>query len=123
MARNNRPVQFNGNQYADRIDNVGGDQFNYNDSSGLFAFQALGGTAKFFAVLGLLIFFAGFLMFGFFVVAFMMTIISAMGSTEPPDMSSVASLAVPWLPLGIGLAVAGILIINIAVALGKPRYR
>jgi hypothetical protein len=90
---------------------------------GIGAIQATHGLPKFFVLLGLLITYAGAAMFGYVVVSFIVTIWSSMGSSEPPDMSGMADLVVPWLPLGIGLVFVGGIIGQIALALGGPRRR
>jgi hypothetical protein len=123
MTRSSGDRRFDGDQYAYRIDNIGGDQVNIFDAGGIHAIQATGGIAKFFVILGLLISYIGAAMFFFVVVSFIVTIWSSMGSSEQPDMSGIADLVVPWLPLGIGLAFVGGVIGSIALAVGRPRYR
>jgi hypothetical protein len=96
---------------------------NLYDTGGIGAIQATGGLAKLFVIIGLLLSYVGAGMFFFVVVTFITTIWSSMGASEPPDMSSVTSVVVPWLPLGVGFLFVGGVIGSIALALGKPRYR
>lgn len=124
MARSRRDggVHYDGDYDADRMYFAARD-INLFDTGGIGAIQATGGIAKLFVIAGLLITYVGAGMFFFVVVSFMVTIWSSFGSNEPPDMSSVSSVVVPWLPLGIGLAFVGSVVGSIALALGKPRYR
>lgn len=123
MARSSGDRRFDGDQYAYRIDNIGGDQVNIFNAGGIHAIQATGGVAKLFVILGLLVSYAGAAMFLYVVVSFIVTIWGTMGSPEPPDMSAISELVVPWLPVGIGLAFVGGVIGSIALAVGRPRYR
>ncbi|HEY7737328.1 MAG TPA: hypothetical protein VH813_11085 [Candidatus Limnocylindrales bacterium] len=124
MTRNRgRYVRFDGDQDADVINNVAGDQVNLFDAGGILAIQATGGIAKVFVMLGLVLTYIGAAMFFFVVVSFIVTIWGSMGSAGEPDMSFVTGIVVPWLPLGIGLAFVGGVIGNIALALGRPRWR
>ena len=116
-------VDFGGDYQAEHMNLVGRDQINVFDAGGIFAIQATGGIAKVFVIIGLLLAYAGMAMFGYVVVSFMVTIWGSMGSTEQPDMSAIAGIVVPWLPLGIGLAFVGSIVANIALAVGKPRGR
>jgi hypothetical protein len=116
-------VGFDGEYHADEMNLVGRDQINLYDAGGILAIQQTGGIAKLFVILGLLAAYAGMAMFGYVVVSFIVTIWSSMGSSDMPDMSSVADLVVPWLPVGIGLAFVGSVVASIALALGRPRYR
>lgn len=116
-------VDFNGDYRADQMYIAGRDQINVFDAGGIAAIQATGGLAKLFVILGLLVTYAGMAMFGYVVVSFIVTIWSSMGSSEQPDMSGIAKLVVPWLPLGIGLVFIGSIVASIALAVGRPRYR
>ena len=81
---------------------------------------------KLFVVLGLVATYAGFAMFLYFVISFMLWVFQAMGEADPqnmPDFSSISDLAVPWLPLGIGLMFIGMAVAGLALAVGKPRGR
>ena len=115
-------VDFSGRYEGEHLNLVGRDQINLFDGGGIMAIQATGGIAKLFVVLGLLLAYAGMAMFGYVVVSFIVTIWSSMGTSEPPDMSGVTEIVVPWLPLGIGLAFVGSAVASIALAVGRPRY-
>jgi hypothetical protein len=123
MTRSGGDRRFDGDQYADVIHNIGGDQVNIFDAGGIHAIQATSGIPKLFVILGLIVSYVGAAMFFFVVVSFIVTIWSSMGSSEQPDMSGIADLVVPWLPLGIGLAFVGSAVGSIALAVGRPRYR
>jgi hypothetical protein len=96
---------------------------NLYGAGGIEAIQATGGIAKVFVLIGLILSYAGAGMFFFVVGSFIVTIWSSMGSSEPPDMSSITGIVTPWLPLGIGLLFVGGVIGSLALALGKPKYR
>jgi hypothetical protein len=116
-------VHFDGDYDADRMYLAGRD-INLYSGGGIEAIQATGGLAKFFVIVGIVLAYIGAAMFFYVVVSFIVTIWSSMGSAEQPDMSGIADLVVPWLPLGIGFLFVGSVIGNIALALGKPRsYR
>jgi hypothetical protein len=124
MTRRRRGrVHFDGDYDAQQMYLAGRD-INLYDLGGIGAIQATGGIAKLFVMAGLLLSYVGAAMFFYVVVSFIVTIWSSMGSSEPPDMSGVADLVVPWLPIGIGLVFIGSVIGSIALAIGKPRsYR
>jgi hypothetical protein len=125
MARRTRrgDVHFDGDYDADRMYLAGRD-INLYDLGGIGAIQATGGIPKLFVIAGLVLSYVGAAMFFYVVVSFIVTIWSSMGSSEPPDMTGVADIVVPWLPVGVGLAFVGGVIGSIALAVGKPRsYR
>jgi hypothetical protein len=121
-SRRDREVHYDGDYDADQMYFAARD-INLYDTGGIGAIQATGGLAKLFVIIGLLLSYVGAGMFFFVVVTFITTIWSSMGASEPPDMSSVTSVVVPWLPLGVGFLFVGGVIGSIALALGKPRYR
>ena len=121
MVRRRRRGNWINDQYAGQITNVAGDQFNTFDAGGLTALRETQGLARILLLVGLLLAYAGMAMFGYVVISFLITIWSAMGSTEPPDMSGVADLVVPWLPLGVGLVFVGGIVANLAVIFGRRR--
>jgi hypothetical protein len=110
-------------QYAGQITNVAGDQHNTFDAGGLTALRETHGAARLFLLVGLLLAYGGMAMFGYVVVSFLITIWSAMGDPEPPDMSGIAEIVVPWLPLGIGLVFVGAIVANLAAIFGTRKRR
>jgi hypothetical protein len=120
--RSRRDVNFDGEYRADEMYLAGRD-INLYDLGGIGAIQATGGIAKLFVILGLVLSYVGAAMFFYVVVSFIVTIWSSMGSAEPPDMSGIADIVVPWLPLGIAFLFVGGVVGSIALALGKPGSR
>ena len=72
------------------------------------------GPAKWLTGLGLLTFLAGFVSFAYAVVRFLLAVFQAVSSesVESPDLSFMT----PWMPLGIGLAIAGVALMLMAAA-------
>jgi len=70
-------------------------------------------TGRVFQALGLTTFVAGFAMFGYVVVSFITAGFSAAKDNSEPNFSNIHF--VPYLPLGFGLAVTGIIISTLGV--------
>ncbi len=93
-------------QYGGQITNVGGDQFiSYDtDTSGLRAFDQLSGIGRLLYFLAGLVAVAGFVMFGYPIVASAMAMMSAWGD---PNWRPDNSVFVPWMPLGLACFLGG----------------
>jgi len=96
-----------GQQRAERIDNVAGDQHNYHAP----AIDLLPGRAgRIVIIIGVLVAFAGFAAFAYPILSFMLVIFGALQqqSSTPPDLSQVSFT--PWLPLGMAAIALGSLL-------------
>lgn len=80
--------------------------------------------ARVFVVIGTLITVVGFGIFGYFVLTFIVTVFGFLfaGGTEPPDFSSLfANVPLHWLPIGIGVGFAGMVVTVLGNLIGGER--
>ena len=111
-------------QQAGQITNVGRDQINVNGDSWWYAFQRTHGVGRVLALVGGAVALVGMGMFGFAVVSFMVAVITEMSREfEPGQMPTfdVASIMLPWLPVGIGLVFLGSVVANVGIMVGGGR--
>ena len=108
-------TQVTGNAWVGTINNMGAPtagrdvNISFGGSSPVDVVARASGGMKALLVIGLTLTFAGFVAFGSFVVRFILSIFTALASADPyatPDIPN----PLPWLPLGIGLAVLGMII-------------
>jgi hypothetical protein len=71
------------------------------------------GGALVFLMVGIAAIVGGFASFGYVVVSFIATAWSGLGPGSPPSTTSVQF--VPWAPLGLGLEIAGVVIVILAI--------
>jgi hypothetical protein len=122
MSQQRRSVSTGGGNYVGTIrgratvgDIVAGDKYSH-DTHVHAPHYTLGVTGRILVISGLLIAFAGMVAFGYPAVQFFMVIFGALQaqSDQPPDLSSVAFM--PFLPLGLGMTMAGTLMMFLGVA-------
>jgi hypothetical protein len=106
-----------GQQRAQRIDNVAGDQHNYGPTIDLLP----GRAGRMVIITGVLVAFAGFAAFAYPIVSFILVVFSAVQqqSSTPPDLSQVSFT--PWLPLGMAAIALGSLLSIVGALMRRRR--
>ena len=109
-------------QSGGTIHNVGGNQIhNITYAPPAPAATSVRGVARVLIGAGLLLSFAGLGAFGYVVVSFLVQIWSSFNEplgSGPPDLDIPV---IPWMPLGIGLAFAGMIVMVIGAAIPRRR--
>ena len=106
-------------QRAQTMYNVAGNQTAYYQAP---SFDILPNrTGRLLIVIGVLICFAGFAAFAYPVLSFILVIFAAVQSqsSSPPDLSQVHFA--PWIPIGVGSALAGIFVVIVGALIRRRR--
>ncbi len=111
------PVHTGGGDY------VGRDRHDHHSDPFLYGMTVARGFGRVLVGVGTLLYVAGACSFGYVVVSFLLAIFTALQAAGYREPNLAAVPFVPWLPLGVGLALLGVVLNTIGVFISGGRNR